>query len=126
MRPAFRVAPLLISPLLALSACSGVDTNALHKLACQQAAASFDLQSVSQLDALRKALGVAPGVDPLSTCRSLGVDMTAKPGPADAARPGPEDATRPGSEDAARPGSGNGERGEPADTRRSGGEPEDR
>ena len=37
------------------------------------------LQSVGQLDALRKALGLAPGVDPIGTCRSLGVTMEPKP-----------------------------------------------
>jgi hypothetical protein len=34
---------------------------------------------VGQLDALRKALGVAPGVDPIASCRALGVQMEPKP-----------------------------------------------
>lgn len=38
-------------------------------------ASTIDVQSVSQLDLLRKALGVAPGVDPIGTCRKLGVNM---------------------------------------------------
>ena len=47
-------------------------------LACQQAAVSLDLQSIGQMDALRKALGVAPNVDPIATCKELGVDMSAQ------------------------------------------------
>ena len=34
---------------------------------------TIDLQSVGQIDALRRVLGLAPGVDPIGTCRSLGV-----------------------------------------------------
>ena len=58
------------------SACRAPDPRALQKLACEQAAASLDMQSVSQMDALRKALGVAPDVDPISTCKALGATMT--------------------------------------------------
>lgn len=64
---------------LALAGCGRPDGQALQRLACEQVANSIDLQSVAQLDALRKALGVAPGVDPLQTCRDLGVTM--QPGP---------------------------------------------
>ncbi|MCP9849227.1 hypothetical protein [Cyanobium sp. Morenito 9A2] len=65
-----------------LTGCGRPDTQALQKLACKQVASSIDLQSVGQLDALRKALGLAPGVDPLQTCRDLGITMepTAQPG----------------------------------------------
>jgi len=66
-----------------LSACGTPDIKALHTLACQQAANTVDLQSMAQLDLLRKALGVAPGVDPIGTCKALGVDMTAKAAPAE-------------------------------------------
>ena len=66
-----------------LSACGAPDTKALHTLACQQAANTVDLQSVAQLDLLRKALGVAPGVDPIGTCKALGVDMSSKAAPAE-------------------------------------------
>ena len=38
---------------------------------------NIDLQSVSQLDALRKALGLAPGVDPIGACRALGIEAEA-------------------------------------------------
>jgi hypothetical protein len=55
------------------------DPKALQKLACEQAAANLDLQSVSQMDALRKALGVAPDVDPISACKALGAPMDAAP-----------------------------------------------
>ena len=67
--------PLLASTLALLSGCGPPNTEALKKLACEQAAASLDMQSVAQLDALRKALGVAPGVDPIEQCRSLGAVM---------------------------------------------------
>ena len=66
-----------------ISACAKPDTRALHILACQQVAHSIDLQSVSQLDLLRKALGVAPDVDPIGTCRQLGVAMDGNHGGAD-------------------------------------------
>ena len=58
-----------------VSACQAPDARALHKMACQQAAVSLDLQSIGQMDALRKALGVAPDVDPINHCRSLGAVM---------------------------------------------------
>ena len=62
-----------------LVACQAPDGRALQKLACEHAAANLDMQSVAQMDALRKALGVAPGVDPISTCKALGADMTPRP-----------------------------------------------
>ena len=75
-----RWSPLLSAlPLLLLGGCLRPDAQALQKLACEQAAASLDMQSVSQLDALRKALGVAPGVDPIEQCRALGARMEAPP-----------------------------------------------
>ena len=61
--------------LVSLAGCGQADGQALQKLACQHAANSIDLQSVGQVDSLRKALGVAPGIDPLQTCRALGVAM---------------------------------------------------
>jgi hypothetical protein len=63
------------SALLLLSGCGAPDPQALQKLACQKVANTIDLQSVSQLDTLRKALGLAPGVDPIESCRALGVPM---------------------------------------------------
>ena len=65
----------VIGALSLISGCGQPDTRALKKLACQQVASSIDLQSVGQLDLLRKALGVAPDVDPIGTCRDLGVPM---------------------------------------------------
>ncbi len=65
--------------LALLAGCGRPDTQALKKLACGQVASTIDLQSVGQLDTLRKALGLAPGVDPIGTCRSLGVTMEPKP-----------------------------------------------
>ena len=58
-----------------LAGCGRPDGRALQMIACQQVANTIDLQSVSQMDALRKALGLAPGVDPIGTCRELGVTM---------------------------------------------------
>jgi len=63
------------------SACQAPDARALHKLACEQAAVSLDLQSVGQVDALRRALGVAPDVDPIGTCKALGVNMNPRQDP---------------------------------------------
>jgi hypothetical protein len=82
------LAPLALTALTLglgslLASCTGPDPRALHKLACEQVATSVDLQSVGQLDALRKALGVAPDVDPLQTCRDLGVTMPPSPAAAD-------------------------------------------
>ena len=61
--------------LALLSGCGTPDTKALKKLACEQVANTIDLQSVGQLDALRKALGLAPEVDPIESCRALGTTM---------------------------------------------------
>lgn len=58
-----------------LAGCAAPDGKALKKIACEQAAATIDLQSVAQLDALRKALGVAPDVDPINACKELGANM---------------------------------------------------
>jgi len=63
----------------ALSGCRPPDTQALKKIACEQAAASLDMQSLSQMDALRKALGLAPDVDPIQTCKDLGANMQPNP-----------------------------------------------
>ncbi len=60
---------------MVLAGCAAPDGKALKKIACEQAAATIDLQSVAQLDALRKALGVAPDVDPIRTCTELGANM---------------------------------------------------
>jgi hypothetical protein len=77
---------LLLAPLLV--ACGSVDQRALHRLACQHASGSLDMASVNQLDALRKALGLAPDLDPIPYCRSLGVSMEAGT-PKDQAAPPP-------------------------------------
>lgn len=77
----------LLSAAGLLAACGQPDTRALQKLACQQVASSIDLQSVSQLDLLRKALGVAPEVDPIGTCRQLGVAMDGQGAAASQAEP---------------------------------------
>jgi hypothetical protein len=73
------VAVAACTAVVLLAGCGRPDGQALQRLACEQVTNSIDLQSVSQLDALRKALGVAPGVDPLQTCRALGVTMEPNP-----------------------------------------------
>ena len=84
MRWSGRVAISRAALALALTACGKPDVTALQKLACEQAGANLDLQSVQQLDALRKALGIAPDVDPLAHCTSIGAVMkpAAQPGSA--------------------------------------------
>jgi hypothetical protein len=72
--------------MVSLTACGKPDTRALQQLACQQVAGSIEGQSVSQIDTLRKALGLAPGVDPLGTCRELGVSNDT-PAAAEPAKP---------------------------------------
>jgi hypothetical protein len=73
--PLASAAAAALLALLAVSGCRAPDPKALQKLACEQAAANLDLQSLSQMDALRKALGVAPDVDPISACKALGARM---------------------------------------------------
>jgi hypothetical protein len=73
--PLASAAAAALLALLAISGCRAPDPKALQKLACEQAAANLDLQSLSQMDALRKALGVAPDVDPISACKALGARM---------------------------------------------------
>jgi hypothetical protein len=64
---------------LSLNGCGQPDTRALQRLACEQAGANLDLQSLSQLDALRKALGLARDVDPIGYCRSIGARLEPTP-----------------------------------------------
>ena len=70
---------LLALSAATLSGCRPPDTQALKKIACEQAAASLDMQSVNQMDALRKALGLAPDVDPIQTCKNIGATMQPNP-----------------------------------------------
>ena len=70
------VLPAVLFGVGVIGGCGKPDTRALQILACQQMANSIDVQSVSQLDLLRKALGLAPNVDPIGACRKLGVPMT--------------------------------------------------
>jgi hypothetical protein len=66
---------VLAATTLSLAGCSKPDTVALKRLACEQAGANLDLHSLSQLDALRKALGLARDVDPIGYCRSIGARL---------------------------------------------------
>ncbi|MCP9927727.1 hypothetical protein [Cyanobium sp. CH-040] len=69
---------------LVLASCGPADPRALQRLACEQAGANLDIQSLGQLDALRKALGVAPDVDPIAACSAVGVDLNQSPDPSPA------------------------------------------
>ncbi|MFM7087528.1 MAG: hypothetical protein ACKOXO_11145 [Cyanobium sp.] len=90
-----------------IAGCVGVDKRALQKLACEQAAATIDMQSVATVDALRKALGVAPDVDPIQHCRSLGAAMTP---PASGSGSGTQPAAEAGAPEAAAGLAGRGDR----------------
>ena len=72
---------------LLLVGCGKPDVTALQRIGCEQAAATVDLQSVKQLDALRKALGVAPQVDPVAYCESIGASMGVPKDQGDAKEP---------------------------------------
>lgn len=87
-----RAVPGVIASL-SLAGCGQPDPRALQRMACEQARANLDLQSVSQLDGLRKALGLAPDVDPVGFCRSIGVPFEPAPG-----SPEPSGEAQPGSE----------------------------
>lgn len=92
-----RVVPVgLCMTLAMLGGCVRPDGRALQKLACEHVASTIDVQSVGQLDALRKALGVAPGVDPLQTCRDLGVTMDSGSPKGETSEPGPGHAGQTG------------------------------
>lgn len=109
MRPLCLGRSLTLSLMLSaglLSACQAPDGRALQKLACEQAAANLDMQSVAQMDALRKALGVAPGVDPIRTCQALGAEMTPRQQPAEGAGEGSREGVQDGG------GEGGGEKAE--------------
>ncbi|MFM8524518.1 MAG: hypothetical protein ACKOCM_02700 [Cyanobacteriota bacterium] len=85
-----RVLPVgLCMTLMVLAGCVRPDGRALRKLACEHVASTIDVQSVNQLDALRKALGVVPDVDPLQTCRDLGVTMESGGQRGESVAPGP-------------------------------------
>ena len=108
-----KVVPVAAGTVLMLMAgCGRPDGQALQRLACQQVANSIDLQSVSQLDALRKALGVAPGVDPLETCRVLGVTMEPNPQAVQAAQDDNREGEGDGQRDPSEGGQDGGERSE--------------
>lgn len=87
---------------LSLVGCSQPYTVVLKRLACEQAGANLDLQSLSQLDALRKALGLARDVDPIGYCRSIGARLEPAPtmpgSPSQAADSGAERETAEDSE----------------------------
>jgi hypothetical protein len=73
--PAFQLlirAVALAPASLVLASCGPPDTQALQHLACQQAGANLDMQSLTQMDALRKALGLAPEVDPMGPAARSG------------------------------------------------------
>ena len=76
---------------LLIAGCGQADPIALKRLACEQAGANIDLQSLSQLDTLRKALGLAPNVDPIGYCRSIGARLEPAPQEASGAAEGEQE-----------------------------------
>jgi hypothetical protein len=64
-----------LSVLGRLAGCGRLDGLDLQTIACQQVAITIVLQSEGQIDALHKAISLATGVDPIGTCRELGVRM---------------------------------------------------
>lgn len=87
-----RLPRLIISGLTAwslasIAGCGKPDVTALQRMGCEQAAANVDPQSVKQVDALRKALGIAPNVDPVTYCQSIGVKWEPKKPTTSASQP---------------------------------------
>ena len=68
--------PLALLGLALLAGLAGcADPNAWKRTACEQAHAQLGQATVQQIELLRKALGLAPEVDPVAYCRSIGAAM---------------------------------------------------
>ena len=114
-----RLAPRSIAPrplgpsakpigLVALALVAGLagcaDPNAWKRTACEQASAQLGAATVQQIELLRKALGLAPEVDPVAYCRSIGAAMGGEaPNPSPAATEAPAPGSRPTTTPTGRP-----------------------
>ena len=75
-RPGLGSTPLALLGLALLAGLAGcADPNAWKRTACEQAHAQLGQATVQQIELLRKALGLAPEVDPVAYCRSIGAAM---------------------------------------------------
>ena len=98
--PALGLASLAL--LAGLVGCA--DPNAWKRTACEQAHAQLGQATVQQIELLRKALGLAPEVDPVAYCRSIGAAMgSPAPTPAEGQSPSATPNARPTTSPTGRP-----------------------
>ncbi len=91
-----------LSLLVGLAGCA--DPNAWKRTACEQAQAQLGQATVQQIELLRKALGLAPEVDPVAYCRSIGAAMgSPAPTPAEGQSPSATPNARPTTSPTGRP-----------------------
>ena len=97
--------PLALLGLALLAGLAGcADPNAWKRTACEQAHAQLGQATVQQIELLRKALGLAPEVDPVAYCRSIGAAMgSPAPTPAEGQSPSATPNARPTTSPTGRP-----------------------
>ncbi len=107
-RPEPGASPLALLGLVLLAGLAGcADPNAWKRTACEQAQAQLGQATVQQIELLRKALGLAPEVDPVAYCRSIGAAMgSPAPTPAEGQSPSATPNARPTTSPTGRPLSG--------------------
>ena len=107
-RPGRGTTPLALLGLALLAGLAGcADPNAWKRTACEQAHAQLGQATVQQIELLRKALGLAPEVDPVAYCRSIGAAMGSHaPTPAEGQSPSATPNARPTTSPTGRPLSG--------------------
>jgi len=101
-KPMGRVGLIALALVAGLTGCA--DPNAWKRTACQQASAQLGAATVQQIELLRKALGLAPEVDPVAYCRSIGASMgSPAPSPSPSGAAVPEPGSRPTTTPTGRP-----------------------